>query len=304
MVVVEVENYQAWRQHARALVANMVPPDQVQWHSSQQGSLFSAPQLSLTDSLSTQAKLNTAINGPRVPKQFLSMAVQAACFEDSDNPTRKWSVFYSLLWRMNFECRNVLSLKSDAQVQYLQSMTRAVSRDMHKMKAFVRFQSNLSSVEVFAKDQSVENSYYTAWFEPAHSIVEAIAPFFVKRFTGMSWSILTPRGCAHWNQQELKLSPGTVKPSLKADEFEGFWKAYYCSIFNPSRLKEKAMMAEMPKKYWKYLPEASCIKDLCRDAGGLTEKMIESASTRVERARDKSASISEFQDNLRQTNRT
>ncbi|MGO7668145.1 DUF4130 domain-containing protein, partial [Rhizobium ruizarguesonis] len=31
--------------------------------------------------------------------------------------------------------------------------------------------------------------------------------------------------------------------------FDDLWRTYYASIFNPARLKLKAMQAEMPKKY-------------------------------------------------------
>ena len=44
------------------------------------------------------------------------------------------------------------------------------------------------------------------------------------------------------------------------DRLEEFWRSYYASIFNPARLKVKAMQAEMPKKYWRNLPEASLIE--------------------------------------------
>ncbi|MEV9012116.1 DUF4130 domain-containing protein, partial [Klebsiella pneumoniae] len=44
------------------------------------------------------------------------------------------------------------------------------------------------------------------------------------------------------------------------------WLTYYASIFNPARGKVKAMQAEMPKKYWKNLPEAALIADLLAQA--------------------------------------
>ena len=42
----------------------------------------------------------------------------------------------------------------------------------------------------------------------------------------------------------------------------GLWRTYYATIFNPARLKVKAMQAEMPKKYWRNLPEAELIPEL------------------------------------------
>ena len=62
-------------------------------------------------------------------------------------------------------------------------MEKAVRRDIHKMRAFVRFR----------KIGEAPSERYVAWFEPEHLIVERNAAFFVRRFTGMRWTILTPR---------------------------------------------------------------------------------------------------------------
>ncbi|TIV03003.1 MAG: uracil-DNA glycosylase, partial [Mesorhizobium sp.] len=44
--------------------------------------------------------------------------------------------------------------------------------------------------------------------------------------------------------------------------------------FNPARLKVKAMQKEMPKKYWRNLPEASLIPDLIAGADKAASDMI------------------------------
>ena len=80
-------------------------------------------------------------------------------------------------------------------------MEKAVRRDIHKMRAFVRFR----------KIGEGGDEHYVAWFEPEHFIVERNAPFFVRRFTGMRWSILTPYRCAHWDTAELTFTPGADK---------------------------------------------------------------------------------------------
>jgi DNA polymerase len=66
--------------------------------------------------------------------------------------------------------------------------------------------------------------------------------------------------------------PKSEAPS--EDRIEDFWRTYYASIFNPARLMTKAMQTEMPKKYWRNLPEASLIKPLTDMAGRLTQAMI------------------------------
>ena len=96
----------------------------------------------------------------------------------------------------------------------------------------------------------------------------------------MPWSILTPDACAHWDGHAVSITPGVAKAEAPTeDRLEETWRRYYAAIFNPARLKVKAMQSEMPKKYWRNLPEASLIKPLIADAERLTATMIANAAT-------------------------
>jgi DNA polymerase len=144
-------------------------------------------------------------------------------------------------------------------------MARAVHRDQHKMQAFVRFRETGRG----------QTSRFIAWFEPEHHIVEATAPFFARRFADMPWSILTPDVCAHWDGHVVSITPGVSKADGPSeDRLEETWLRYYASVFNPARLKAKAIQTETPKKYRRNLPEASMIKPLIAGAervAGATE---------------------------------
>src|SRR4029077_9622085 len=163
-----------------------------------------------------------------------------------------------------------LEVATDPDVAEVSGMARAVRRDEHKMHAFVRFR------EVGREHKA----HYVAWFEPEHHIVELAAPFFARRFADMPWSILTPDLCAHWDGHAVSITPGVAKAAAPTeDRLEEVWRRYYASIFNPARLKVKAMRAEMPKRYWRNLPEASMIKPLIEGAERSTRAMIENAAT-------------------------
>src|SRR6185437_13931069 len=83
---------------------------------------------------------------------------------------------------------------------------------------------------------------FAAWFEPDHFSVERTAPFFVRRFTGMDWAIVTPDRTAVWDGETLRFAPGGGKASVPADDaLEDVWRAYFSSIFNPARLKISMM---------------------------------------------------------------
>jgi DNA polymerase len=82
----------------------------------------------------------------------------------------------------------------------------------------------------------------------------------------MDWVIATPRGSAAWDGEELTLSNTPCEKPDLTDPADQLWRTYYANIFNPARLKVKAMQAEMPKKYWKNLPEADLIPGMIADA--------------------------------------
>ncbi|WP_018263211.1 UdgX family uracil-DNA binding protein [Methylobacterium sp. WSM2598] len=179
----------------------------------------------------------------------------------------RYALLYQLIWRVRRGERHLPEVASDPLVHRLTRMRRAVARDLHKMHAFLRFRR---------VPGEGERERFAAWFEPDHHILEAAAPFFVARFPGFDWSILTPEGSAHWDGARLRFGPPERREALPAgDAFEAGWSAYYASTFNPARTNLAAMRAEMPKKYWRNLPEAAAIPDLVRNARRRVAAMIE-----------------------------
>ena len=91
----------------------------------------------------------------------------------------------------------------------------------------------------------------------------------------MNWSILTPDECVHWDGEQIRFTEGVNKSKApEGDELEELWRGYYRSIFNPARLKIKMMQSEMPKKYWKNLPEAEIIEELIQGSAERVHQMM------------------------------
>jgi uracil-DNA glycosylase len=83
----------------------------------------------------------------------------------------------------------------------------------------------------------------------------------------MHWSILTPSESALWDGQELHYGPGV--PASEApdeDALEDLWRTYYGSIFNPARIKPRAVKREMPVRRQATLLGAQVIPQLIEDA--------------------------------------
>jgi DNA polymerase len=256
MVKVQFDaSFAEWRAAARSLLLAGIPPQEIEWMSGEEAdSIFST--------LPSPPARPQADDSLTVPRDFLRLAECVACFR---NPSR-WSLLYQVLWRLTHGERSLLQVVVDRDVHRLQRMSAAVRRDEHKMKAFVRFRRVGDSDEATAR--------YIAWFAPSHLILQRVAPFFANRFASMSWSILTPDGSVHWNREDILFGPALDRSTAPAsDELETLWRTYYASVFNPARLKLRAMRSEMPKKYWSGLPEARLIPDLVANASRRVREM-------------------------------
>ena len=266
MICISVSHFAQWRASARSLLQRRVLPTEISWNAAESSeSLFAQD----SEKIETRPIVE---NGIHISKTFLQIAENVACFRDP----QRWALLYRIAWRLVFEDKSLLNNTLDDDIITFYKMNKSISRDKHKMAAFVRFQS-IKCIN----DLDTDDEYYVAWFEPEHLIVPIKISFFVKRFTNMRWSILTPDMCAHWDLHTLQLTAGVKRPSNLGDELESLWLTYYQNIFNPARLKTKAMQSEMPKKYWKNLPEAALIKDLTRGAQAKTELMINTTDFQV-----------------------
>ncbi|MEH3157713.1 MAG: UdgX family uracil-DNA binding protein [Sphingomonas taxi] len=256
------DDFDAWRDAARALAAAEVPPDDVVWQVGETPvDLFAAAG-------DDGAPAPAAPAGFSVPRAFIDLARTVVMANDPE----RFALLYTALFRLRREPKLVED-HADPLVRRLETLAKTVRRDIHKMRAFLRFR------EVAEGD----GSRYVAWFEPEHHIVRANAVFFVNRFASMRWSILTPEVSLHWDGKALSEGPGASKGDApEGDPTEEVWKTYYASIFNPARVKIGAMLKEMPRKYWKNMPETALVPQLIAGAQARESGMIDTARERLE----------------------
>jgi uracil-DNA glycosylase len=262
VILSEPDDFDAWRTAARALVSEGCAPDKMLW---QEGAA--------TDLFAQNAPLPETVATLFVPRAFIELAHSAICHRDPE----RFALLYTLLWRLQRQ-RALIDDHADPLVRRVEELAKAVRRDIHKMRAFVRFREIATPSPA---DSDHTESRYVAWFEPEHHIVRTNAAFFVRRFASMKWSILTPELSIHWNGTVLTEGPGAQKSDAPdGDPVEEVWKTYYSSIFNPARVKIGAMTKEMPRKYWKNMPETALIPGLIASAQARETGMIERQPTR------------------------
>lgn len=263
MTRVEIEpRFDAWRATARDLLREGVSPSRIAWAEAggaEQGLLpgWGAP--------SGPIEAAPPDAGFRIGRRFLDLARKAACHDDPG----RWALLYRMLWRQAHGEPRLLDNEVDDDVRCLADLEKAVRRDAHKMKAFVRFRRVVDGEG---------RETFVAWHRPDFDIVELTAPFFAERFAVMRWSILTPRASAHWDLEKLTFGPGLPRTAApEGDELEDLWRTYYANIFNPARIKLSATRAEMPVRHWATLPETRLIPGLLQAAPRRVEAMIEAS---------------------------
>ena len=249
------DDFEGWRNAARGLAEAGVPAAAVTWQvAGGAADLFAGPDTA-----------QPPPEGPSfpVPRAFVDLAKAAICHRDQE----RFALLYALLLKLR-TYRHALDDRADPLVDRVEAMAKEVRRDAHKMHAFVRFR------EVGDDD----GARFVAWFEPDNHIVRREAGFFVRRFANMRWTIMTPELTIGWDGRTLTESPGaTRKDAPDGDPVEETWKTYYASIFNPARVKVKAMTKEMPKKYWKNMPETALIGGLLAGAQAREAAMIDAS---------------------------
>lgn len=265
-------DFDGWRASARSAIQSGIAPDAMTW------TVKGAAQSELFDDLqprnATEDREHAGRDTPVfATNAFLTNAKHAICHSDPE----RFSLTYRLLWRLQSN-HQLLKNIADHDVIKFNRLAKDVRRDCHKMRAFVRFRKVESS--------AAGREAFVAWFEPSHHITRLTAPFFRRRFANMDWSILTPEVCAHWDGIALTFTAGVCKTHApEGDALEDYWRSYFKSIFNPARLKISAMQAEMPKKYWRNLPETELIPALIREAQSREASMIGALPTEPNAAR-------------------
>ena len=135
---------------------------------------------------------------------------------------------------------------------------RKVSRERHRMKAFIRFQ------------QTADGMYYCP-IEPDFNVLPLVASFFKNRYADQQWIIydVKRKYGLYYNTHTVEeitydfvaeidtkkiLLPATVLDT-KEELASILWKDYFNSTNIPARKNMKLHIQHVPKRYWKYLNE-------------------------------------------------
>ncbi len=237
-------SFDGWRAAAREYLALGVPPHEAIFAATGKEPLL--PGIAVDRAAGRERRRPPA----RVPAGLVALGRTVACHS---SPAR-WGLLYRGLWRIACGERSLLGNPVDEDVFRLRSMAHEVEKDVHRIRALVRFRALPETA----------GERYVAFHRPDHFTLPLAAPFFARRFASMRWSILTPHASAHWDGGELELGPGVAAAPSGSDELEVLWRAYYASSCNPARLSPALLRSHLPERFRSALPEGSEIASLLR----------------------------------------
>lgn len=163
-----------------------------------------------------------------------------------------------------FNCLiEIFKTKTDQSTNYgnpliinIAKSVKSVSRERHRMKAFIRF-------------KKTNNSLFYAVIAPDYNVLPLVLKHFKNRYADQHWVIYDEKrkyGFYFDTQQlypvtflDLVAKQSTSLQNFKNDEredlFDELWKDYFESINIKERKNTKLHLQHVPKRYWKYLNE-------------------------------------------------
>ncbi len=285
-----VHTFAAWREAARELLLQGVPPEAVNWAAPDTDLFSSAPApgapahnagLPLTgpaplpESTLPQPPLPPQAGGMpespppgslqpstpparpaqalQLPRSLMDMLQAAACYRAPD----RWAFLYRVVWRWA-QGDHAVQSAADADGARLHAMVKAVHREEHDMHAYIRFRE---------RPAELGPPRFVAWFEPRHDVLPQVAQHFVSRMGKVSWMIATPDASVLWDGATLhNCGPLVDSAADLVDTGEALWLTYYRSIFNPARVNAPLLYSHIPARFWKGLPEGALVPQLVSQA--------------------------------------
>ena len=131
-------------------------------------------------------------------------------------------------------------------------MLKNYDSETHALKGLLRF-------------REIQDGFLFAQYESNNFILEDLSKHFLKRMPREKFIIYDKnRNVAfvsiYGNIEVVDIVNLDIKDSDEEEFFKSLWIGFYDSVAIKERENKKLMILNMPKKYWKYLPEKNRIK--------------------------------------------
>lgn len=170
-----------------------------------------------------------------------------------DSPEREAVLLDVIRETLRHPHPRVLEQHTHPAIFQLTRWQQKVSRERHRMLAFVRF-------------ELMDNGVYFARIAPDCDVLPLIIGHFKRRFADQRWLIFDARreygvyfedGSIHWVDEidpVVLTHPSTAHSPLEIT-FQRLWRTYFQSVTIPERQNRALQRRCMPRRYWQWLTE-------------------------------------------------
>lgn len=142
----------------------------------------------------------------------------------------------------------------DPDVLAVQQIAKKVSRERHRMKAFIRFSVG-------------SDGLFYAGVEPYYNVLPLVVTHFKDRYADQRWLIydLKRKYGFYYDLQDvaevqLRHQPAHVNTNsslldVQEEHYQILWQQYFKSVNIPARKNTRLHVQHVPKRYWKHLTE-------------------------------------------------
>lgn len=155
-------------------------------------------------------------------------------------------------------------------------LAQRVSRERHRMEAFVRFERHAAGDG---------GEIYVATVSPEHHVLPLLTAHFADRYPAMRWAIVDARRglalvhptpaterAADAPPTQIVPAAAVARPDEAPDEaaFQAMWQAYVRAVDIPERKNLALHQRHVPRRYWPFLTEkrASSVARSAASAAG------------------------------------
>ncbi|KQR91957.1 DNA metabolism protein [Chryseobacterium sp. Leaf180] len=154
---------------------------------------------------------------------------------------------------VQFPGENILQNYADESILRIAKINKSVSRERHRMTAFIRF-------------EKMQDDVYFAKIDPDFNVLPLIKTHFQNRYQDQKWMIYDLRrqyGLLYdlehcdffYPDEKIDLSRYDEKFHDEEKKYQTLWQRYFFKTNIVERKNIKLHLQHVPKRYWKYLTE-------------------------------------------------
>ncbi|MCU7615278.1 TIGR03915 family putative DNA repair protein [Chryseobacterium sp. GMJ5] len=173
----------------------------------------------------------------------------------SEEPDLEQLILSVVRQSMQHPKENILQNYTDNAILKISKISKSISRERHRMTAFVRF-------------EKMQDEVFFAKIDPDFNVLPLIRKHFKDRYQDQKWMIYDLRrnyGILYdletcdffYPEEKIDLNLYQQKFHNEEQNYQTLWQRYFTKTNIVERKNLKLHIQHVPRRYWKYLTEKS-----------------------------------------------